>query len=56
MILNLRPATTAELDVVVEEMDQRFSEEEVERILGVIKGVLGGASGEGEGEGEGEAA
>ncbi|KAI9776151.1 MAG: hypothetical protein M1839_000567 [Geoglossum umbratile] len=51
MILNLRPATTAELDVVVEEMDQRFGEAEVEAILGVVKGVLGGVGGEGQGEG-----
>jgi DNA-directed RNA polymerase subunit F len=41
MILNLRPATTAELDVVVEEMDQRFKEEEVEAMLRIIGGVLG---------------
>ncbi|KAI9764419.1 MAG: hypothetical protein M1840_008442 [Geoglossum simile] len=42
MILNLRPATTAELDVVVEEMDQRFAEPEVEAILRVVAEVLGG--------------
>ncbi|KAH0559641.1 hypothetical protein GP486_003842 [Trichoglossum hirsutum] len=41
MILNLRPATTAELDVVVEEMDQRFKEEEVEAMLKIIGEVLG---------------
>ena len=41
MILNLRPATTAELDVVVEEMDQRFKEEEVETMLKIIGDVLG---------------
>ncbi|KAH0536284.1 hypothetical protein FGG08_006822 [Glutinoglossum americanum] len=48
MILNLRPATTAELDVVVEEMDQRFKEEEVEAMLRIIGEVLG-RPGEGEG-------
>ena len=47
MILNLRPATTAELDVVVEEMDQRFGEKEVEAILKVVGEVLGRAEEEG---------
>ena len=51
MISNLRPTTSVLLDVIVEECDERFSEEQQEGILGVIRDVLGG---EEEEEGEGE--
>lgn len=50
MMLNLRPQDLGLLDCVVEECDLRFSEEEQERILGIIGGVLGDGPGTGPGE------
>ncbi|KAI9674101.1 MAG: hypothetical protein M1817_001919 [Caeruleum heppii] len=61
MILNLRPTSIEVLDTVVEEMEARFADEQVEGILRVVGEVLGGergggvdGTGEGEGEGEGD--
>ena len=51
MILNLRPDNPGVLDCIVEELDQRFSEEEVGAILGVVGDVLGKEDGEGGEEG-----
>ena len=49
MILNLRPLEMGLLDCVVEECDMRFSAEEQEGILRVVREVLNGGGGEGEG-------
>lgn len=40
-ILNLRPASIAELDPIIEENEERFSAEEMEQILRIIAEVLG---------------
>ncbi|KAL9124092.1 MAG: hypothetical protein Q9217_006541, partial [Psora testacea] len=42
MILNLRPQDLGLLDCVVEECDERFSQEEQLQILAIIRVVLGG--------------
>lgn len=39
-IVNERPATVPELDCVVEEMDQRFSDDDAQRMLEIIKREL----------------
>lgn len=58
MILNIRPLDLSLLDCVVEECDERFSQEQQEGIVRVVGEVLGGVE-EGEGvngeEGGGEA-
>ncbi|MCJ1473724.1 hypothetical protein MMC13_002375 [Lambiella insularis] len=54
MVLNLRPRDLGLLDCVVEECDERFSEEQQEAILRIVGEVLGG--GERAREGVGEAA
>jgi len=41
MIFNLRPKDAMGLDVIVEEADDRFSEEEQEEILNAVGDVLG---------------
>ena len=41
MVLNLRPRELTLLDCVVEECDERFSQEKQEEILGIIGDVLG---------------
>jgi hypothetical protein len=41
MIVNLRPHNAILLDCVVEECDERFSEEAQIRILGIVEEVLG---------------
>lgn len=41
MILNLRPASVAALNTVVEDMTERFNEEEQEAIVTAIAEVLG---------------
>ncbi|KAI9696013.1 MAG: hypothetical protein M1836_005844 [Candelina mexicana] len=41
MFLNLRPHSTSVLDVVIEENDQRFSEETQKDILRIVADVLG---------------
>ena len=52
MVLNLRPGELTLLDCVVEECDERFSQEKQEEILGIIGNVLGtGESGVVWGEG-----
>lgn len=43
MIFNLRPKDAMALDVIVEEADERFSEEDQEEILKAIGDVLGRA-------------
>jgi hypothetical protein len=48
MMVNLRPSSVAELDCIIEEMDQRFSEEEGLEILAVVKGCLPPGPKEGE--------
>lgn len=64
MILNLRPGEQTLLDCVIEECDERFSSEQQEKILGVVREALGirdeeegegedGVEGDGEGEGDG---
>ncbi|KAL1837648.1 hypothetical protein VTJ49DRAFT_3547 [Mycothermus thermophilus] len=59
-ILNLRPSSSALLSTAIEDMEERFSEDEQNRIVDVIAEVLGRsdpaeADGEGELDGEGEA-
>jgi DNA-directed RNA polymerase subunit F len=39
-IINERPETIAELDCIVEEMETRFDEEKIEKILEVVKSTL----------------
>jgi hypothetical protein len=39
-IINERPETIAELDCIVEEMDARFTEEESERMVSIIRNKL----------------
>lgn len=51
MILNLRPGEQTLLDCVIEECDERFSSEQQEKILGVVREALG-IRDEEEGEGE----
>ncbi|KAL4727653.1 hypothetical protein ACLX1H_004338 [Fusarium chlamydosporum] len=41
MIINLRPASVAALNTVVEEMSERFNEEQQEDIVNIIAEVLG---------------
>jgi len=48
MMLNSRPKSETELDVVIEEMDGRLKDEEIQEVLGVIRIVLGGEDEEGE--------
>ena len=42
MVLNLRPLDATLLDCVVEECDERFSQEKQEEMLRVVGDVLGG--------------
>ena len=54
-IANLAPESTAQLVPIVEELEMRYSDEEQEGILGVVRGVFGlgeGVNREGE-NGEG---
>ena len=41
MILNLRPTEMVLLDTIIEECDQRFSAEQQEAILGIVREVIG---------------
>lgn len=41
MILNLRPASVAALNTVIEEMAERFSDEQQEGMVNIILEVLG---------------
>ncbi|KAM0429017.1 hypothetical protein ACHAPT_006821 [Fusarium lateritium] len=41
MILNVRPASVVALNIVIEEMTERFTEEEQEAIVAIIAEVLG---------------
>lgn len=41
MILNLRPASVAALNTVIEEMSERFSDEQQEEMVAIILEVLG---------------
>jgi hypothetical protein len=41
MIINLRPASVAALNTVVEEMSERFDEEQQEAMVNIIAEVLG---------------
>lgn len=41
MILNLRPASVAALNTVIEEMSERFNDEQQEEIVNIILEVLG---------------
>ncbi|EXU99507.1 RNA polymerase Rpb4 [Metarhizium robertsii] len=60
MILNLRPASIAALNTVIEDMTERYSDEQQEEMVGIVADVLGqfevaeaeanGDAGEGEGE------
>ncbi|KAI9874301.1 MAG: hypothetical protein M1830_009902 [Pleopsidium flavum] len=56
MIINLRPDNAGVLDCIVEELDQRFSEEVQEEMLRVVVDVLGAREEDGEDgeDGEGE--
>lgn len=64
MVLNLRPLDATLLDCVVEECDERFSQERQEEMLRVVGDVLGGreedgdavagANEDGDGGGDGE--
>lgn len=42
MVLNLRPQELTLLDCVVEECDERFTQERQEEILSIVRDVLGG--------------
>jgi hypothetical protein len=61
-ILNLRPSSSALLSTAIEDMEERFTEEEQNRIVEIIGEVLGRPDPEEEeeeeegGEGDGEAA
>ena len=48
MIMNLRPANAGNLNTVVEEMEDRFSDEQQEEIVAIIGEVLGRPDGEAE--------
>ena len=48
MILNLRPSSIAVLSTVIEDMEERFSDDEQAAILEVIAQVLGRDEGGGE--------
>ncbi|KAL2265466.1 hypothetical protein VTJ83DRAFT_6566 [Remersonia thermophila] len=52
-ILNLRPSSSALLSTAIEDMEERFSEEEQNRIVDIIAEVLGRSD---PGEADGEAA
>ena len=52
MMVNLRPKDLGLLDCIVEECDERFSEEQQVEILGIVQEVLGGEE-EDEEEGKG---
>lgn len=41
MILNLRPASVAALNTVIEEMAERFNDEQQEEMVNIILEVLG---------------
>lgn len=41
MIINNKPTSYPELDVLVEEMEQRFGEDGVEEIIGIVKECFG---------------
>jgi hypothetical protein len=41
MILNLRPATTAALNTVLEDMTDRYTDEQQEEMVAIIAEVLG---------------
>lgn len=43
MILNVRPASIPELDVVVEEAESRFSNNQMEEMIDIIADILGKA-------------
>lgn len=40
-IINLRPTTPPELDVIIEEMEDRFTEAQIEEMLAIVKEILG---------------
>jgi hypothetical protein len=48
MIMNLRPTNAGNLNTVVEEMEDRFSDEQQEEIVAIIGEVLGRPDGEAE--------
>lgn len=41
MILNLRPASVAALNTVIEEMAERFNDEQQEEMVNIILEILG---------------
>ncbi|EFY90328.1 Calcitonin peptide-receptor component protein [Metarhizium acridum CQMa 102] len=41
MILNLRPASIAALNTIIEDMPERYSDEQQEEIVGIVADVLG---------------
>lgn len=42
MIVNSRPNSLAELDVLVEELEQRLTEEQIDELLALVKECFGG--------------
>ncbi|KAH6997176.1 RNA polymerase Rpb4-domain-containing protein [Ilyonectria destructans] len=56
MLLNLRPASVAALNTVVEDMAERFDEEQQEAIVTAISDVLGQFPASAEAQDDGEAA
>lgn len=48
MIMNLRPANAGNLNSIVEEMEDRFTDEQQEEIVAIIAEVLGRPDGEAE--------
>jgi hypothetical protein len=51
MIINSRPASLAELDVLIEELDTRLTEEQIEELLTLVRECFGGPEEEEEAEG-----
>lgn len=41
MVLNLRPASVAGLNTIIEDMSERFSEEQQEDMVNIVAQVLG---------------
>jgi len=55
-ILNLRPSSTALLSTIVEDMEERFTEDEQNKIIEIIAEVLGSDDPPADGAGEDEEA